>query len=71
MSSPVIAPGVPPIAPPPRRRSLAGPFVLIILGAIFLMAIVYLVIALLAWRLMQRIERAAQLPGFASGISRT
>jgi glutamate/aspartate transport system permease protein len=33
--------------------------------------IVYLVIALLAWQLMQRIERAAQLPGFASGISRT
>jgi glutamate/aspartate transport system permease protein len=33
--------------------------------------IVYLVIALLAWRLMQRIERGAQLPGLASGISRT
>jgi glutamate/aspartate transport system permease protein len=33
--------------------------------------IVYLVIALLAWRLMQRIERAAQLPGLASGTSRT
>ncbi len=38
MSSPVMTPGVPPVAPPPRRRSLAGPFVLIILGAIFLMA---------------------------------
>src|SRR5579864_2127727 len=40
MSSPVITPGVPPVAPlPPRRpRSLAGPFVLIILGAVFLMA---------------------------------
>jgi glutamate/aspartate transport system permease protein len=33
--------------------------------------IVYLVIALLAWQLMQRIERAAQLPGLASGTSRT
>src|SRR5579864_8927043 len=40
MSNPVITPGVPPVAPlPPRRpRSLAGPFVLIILGAVFLMA---------------------------------
>jgi glutamate/aspartate transport system permease protein len=33
--------------------------------------IVYLAIALLAWQLMQRIERAARLPGLASGISRT
>jgi glutamate/aspartate transport system permease protein len=33
--------------------------------------IVYLAIALLAWQLMQRIERAAQLSGLASGISRT
>jgi glutamate/aspartate transport system permease protein len=32
--------------------------------------IVYLVIALLAWQLMQRIERAVQLPGFSSGSSR-
>lgn len=32
--------------------------------------IVYLVIALLAWQLMHRIERAAQLPGLASGVSR-
>lgn len=39
MSSPVITPGVPPVAPPPpRRRSLAGPFVLIVLGIVFLMA---------------------------------
>src|SRR5579862_9974973 len=37
MSSPVMTP--PPIAPPPRRqRSLAGPFVLIIIGTVFLMA---------------------------------
>jgi glutamate/aspartate transport system permease protein len=33
--------------------------------------IVYLAIALLAWQLMQRIERAARLPGLASGVSRT
>jgi glutamate/aspartate transport system permease protein len=32
--------------------------------------IVYLVIALLAWQLMHRIERAAQLPSLASGVSR-
>src|SRR6202166_3074996 len=39
MSSPIMTPGVPPIVPPPpRRRSLAGPFVLIVLGTIFLMA---------------------------------
>jgi hypothetical protein len=35
-----MTPGVPPIAPPPLRprRSLAGPFVLIVLGTVFLMA---------------------------------
>jgi hypothetical protein len=35
MSNPVITPGVPPVAPPPLRprRSFAGPFVLIVLGA--------------------------------------
>ncbi|MFZ1139303.1 MAG: DUF4097 family beta strand repeat-containing protein [Candidatus Sulfotelmatobacter sp.] len=40
MSNPVMTPGVPPIAPPPLRprRSLAGPFVLIVLGTVFLMA---------------------------------
>lgn len=45
MSSPVITPGVPPVAPlpPHRRRSIAGPFVLIILGAVFLMATMHLV----------------------------
>lgn len=37
MSSPVMSP--PPIAPPPRRqRSFAGPFVLIIIGTVFLLA---------------------------------
>lgn len=39
MSNPMMTPTVPPLVPPPpRRRSLAGPFVLIVLGAIFLMA---------------------------------
>src|SRR6202162_1432097 len=40
MSNPVMTPGIPPIAPPPLppRRSLAGPFVLIVLGTVFLMA---------------------------------
>ncbi len=40
MSNPVITPGVPPVAPPPLRprRSLAGPFVLIVMGTVFLMA---------------------------------
>jgi hypothetical protein len=40
MSSPVITPGLPPAPlPPPRpRRSLSGPFVLIVLGVVFLMA---------------------------------
>ena len=44
MSNPVITPGVPPVAPlpPHRRRSIAGPFVLIILGAVFLMATMHL-----------------------------
>lgn len=40
MSSPVSTPGIPPIAPlpPPRHRSLAGPFVLIVLGTVCLLA---------------------------------
>lgn len=40
MSNPVITPGVPPAAPPPLRprRSFSGPFVLIVLGTVFLMA---------------------------------
>ena len=39
MSNPVLTPGVPPLTPlPPRpRRSLAGPFVLIVVGTVFLM----------------------------------
>jgi glutamate/aspartate transport system permease protein len=32
--------------------------------------IIYLVIALIAWQIMYRIERAAQLPSLASGSSR-
>ena len=37
MSSPVMSP--PPMAPPPRRpRSFAGPFVLIIIGFVFLLS---------------------------------
>lgn len=37
MSSPIMTP--PPIAPPPKRqRSIAGPFVLIIMGTVFLLA---------------------------------
>src|ERR1700680_2026542 len=39
MSDPIISPGVTPVVPPPpRRRSLAGPFVLIVMGTVFLMA---------------------------------
>src|ERR1017187_7478776 len=40
MSNPVMTPGVPPVAPPPLRprRSFAGPFVLIVVGTVFLMA---------------------------------
>jgi hypothetical protein len=39
MSNPVMPPGVPPpVAPPPRRqRSIAGPFVLIVLGTVCLL----------------------------------
>lgn len=36
-----------------------------------IVTLVYLVIALLAWLLMYRIERAAQLPSLASGRART
>src|SRR5512135_1100921 len=39
MSNPVMTPGPPPVAPlPPRRRSFAGPFVLIVLGTVCLLA---------------------------------
>ncbi len=39
MSSPVSTPGIPPVAPlpPRRRRSFAGPFVLIVLGTVCLL----------------------------------
>ena len=39
MSNPVMTPGVPPVAPlpPPRHRSFAGPFVLIVVGTVFLL----------------------------------
>jgi hypothetical protein len=39
MSNPVMTPAVPPLTPPPPRprRSLAGPFVLIVVGTVFLM----------------------------------
>ncbi|HTW57830.1 MAG TPA: DUF4097 family beta strand repeat-containing protein [Terriglobales bacterium] len=44
MSSPLLPPGTPPIAPlPPRRhRSFAGPFVLIVIGGIFLLGNLHL-----------------------------
>src|SRR3984893_9293763 len=40
MSNPVMTPGVPPAVPPPLRprRSFSGPFVLIVMGTVFLMA---------------------------------
>src|SRR5579864_583534 len=86
MSSPVITPGVPPLAPlPPRRpRSFAGPFVLIILGAVFLMATMrvlsigrlahlfanYWPALLILWGVIKLIEhQRAQREGYrASGI---
>ena len=86
MSNPVITPGVPPVAPlPPRRpRSLAGPFVLIILGAVFLMATMrvlsvghlahlfanYWPALLILWGVIKLIEhQRAQREGYrASGI---
>src|SRR6266568_5349212 len=38
MSNPVMTPGVPPVPPPPRRqRSIAGPFVLIVIGTVCLL----------------------------------
>jgi glutamate/aspartate transport system permease protein len=38
--------------------------------AVGVVTIVYLVIALLAWQIMSRIERAVQLPALAGGSSR-
>jgi putative adhesin/cell wall-active antibiotic response 4TMS protein YvqF len=39
MSNPVITPGYPPVVPPPprRQRSIAGPFVLIVIGTVCLL----------------------------------
>lgn len=84
MSSPVMTPGVPPVAPPPRRRSLAGPFVLIIIGAIFLMATMHVLsigrlahmfanywpALLILWGVIKLVEhQRAQREGYrASGI---
>ena len=85
MSNPIITPGVPPvIPPPPRRRSLAGPLVLIILGTIFLMATMrvlsisrlahlfanYWPALLILWGVIKLIEhQRAQREGYrASGI---
>ncbi len=85
MSSPIVTPGVPPIVPPPpRRRSLAGPFVLIVLGTIFLMATMrvlsigrlahlfanYWPALLIVWGVIKLVEhQRAQREGYrASGI---
>jgi len=85
MSNPVMTPGVPPIVPPPpRRRSLAGPFVLIVLGTVFLMATMrvlsisrlahlfanYWPALLIVWGVIKLIEhQRAQREGYrASGI---
>src|SRR6266496_6024580 len=43
MSNPVMTPGVPPVAPPPRRqRSLAGPFVLIVICTVCLLVTMHI-----------------------------
>jgi hypothetical protein len=86
MSSPVMPPGVPPVAPlPPRRhRSFAGPFVLIILGVIFLLGNLHMLswgrigvlfahywpVLLIFWGIIKLIEhQQAQRDGSrASGI---
>jgi hypothetical protein len=85
MSNPVMTPGVPPIVPPPpRRRSLAGPFVLIVLGTIFLMATMHVLsigrlahlfanywpALLIVWGVIKLVEhQRAQREGYrASGI---
>ncbi len=85
MSSPIMSPGVPPIVPPPpRRRSLAGPFVLIVLGTVFLMATMrvlsigrlahlfanYWPALLIVWGVIKLVEhQRAQREGYrASGI---
>lgn len=83
--NPVMTPGVPPLAPPPRpRRSLSGPFVLIVIGTVFLMATMrvlsisrlahlfanYWPALLIIWGVIKLIEhQRAQREGYrASGI---
>ena len=53
MSSPVANPGVPPVAPlpPQRRRSFAGPLVLIIVGVVFLLGTMRLLSVARLWHL--------------------
>jgi hypothetical protein len=86
MSNPIVTPGVPPVVPPPprRHRSLAGPFVLIVLGTVFLMATMrvlsisrlahlfanYWPALLIVWGVIKLIEhQRAQREGYrASGI---
>src|SRR6202049_3473565 len=86
MSNPVMTPGVPPLTPlPPRpRRSLAGPFVLIVVGAVFLMGTMrilsigrlahlfanYWPALLIVWGVIKLVEhQRAQREGYrASGI---
>src|SRR6202521_4713056 len=86
MSNPVMTPGVPPVAPPPLRprRSFSGPFVLIVMGTVFLMATMrvlsigrlahlfanYWPALLIVWGVIKLIEhQRAQREGYrASGI---
>jgi hypothetical protein len=83
MSSPVMTP--PPVAPPPRRpRSIAGPFVLIIIGFVFLLSTMHVLsvgrlahlfanywpVLLILWGVIKVVEHIqAQRQGMrASGI---
>ena len=86
MSSPMPTPGIPPIAPvlPRRRRSFAGPLVLIVLGIIFLLGNMHMLswmriatwfahywpVLLILWGIVKLIEhQQAQRTGVrASGI---
>lgn len=85
MSNPVMTPGPPPVAPlPPRRRSFAGPFVLIVLGTVCLLGTMrilslgrlahlfanYWPVLLILWGVIKLIEhQQAQREGVrASGI---
>jgi hypothetical protein len=79
-----MTPGVPPIAPPPRRRSFAGPFVLIVLGTVCLLGTMHVLslsrlahlfanywpVLLILWGVIKLIEhQQAQREGVrASGI---